>query len=137
MIRVFTDGGARGNPGPSAIGVYITDEKNKVLYVLGKAIGVGTNNVAEYQALIAALAWLVENKKIIGKHTEVHFFLDSLLLVSQINGLYKVKNTNLQALLFVVREKEASLALPLRYVHIPREKNTKADALVNAALDKQ
>jgi len=137
MLRVFTDGGARGNPGPAGIGVYITDEEENVLYAFGKAIGVATNNIAEYKALIAALVWLVEHKATVVKHGGVNFFLDSLLLVSQINGIYKVKNANLQTLLFTVREKETSLSVPLRYAHVPREKNKHADALVNAALDKQ
>ena len=136
MIHVFTDGGARGNPGPAGIGVYIIDEEKNVLYAFGKAIGIATNNVAEYKALIAAFSWLVENKLIVEGHKEVHFFLDSLLLVSQINGTFKVKNPHLKELLFAVREKEASLSVPMQYTHVPREKNKEADRLVNEALDR-
>lgn len=137
MINVFTDGGARGNPGPAAIGVYIENEKHEVLYELGETIGVATNNAAEYRAVIAALSFLSENKDIIEKGKEIHFYLDSLLLVSQINGLYKVKNANLLQLLLKVREKESLISVPMRYSHVQREKNKKADSLVNRALDKK
>lgn len=136
MIYVFTDGGARGNPGPAAIGVFITDEKKKVLFRFGKPIGIATNNVAEYRAVLAALSWLLENKEIVSKHKKIFFFLDSLLITSQINGLFKVKNTSLIELLFSVREKEAKIKNPITYSHVPREKNKDADALVNMALDK-
>lgn len=135
MISVFTDGGARGNPGQAGIGVFITDEKKSTLYSFGKAIGIATNNVAEYNAVIIALTWLSENKELIKKHNKIHFFLDSLLLVSQINGIYKVKNQKLFELLSVVRIKELEITIPITYSHIPREQNKKADSLVNEALD--
>ena len=135
MIHVYTDGGARGNPGPAAIGVYITDEKEKVLHSFGKTIGVATNNVAEYEAIIAAFTWLLAHPQMVQAQKEIHFFLDSLLLVSQINGQFKVKSPHLQELLLRLREKAAQITLDIRYLHIPREKNKKADALVNAALD--
>ncbi|MBI2430799.1 MAG: ribonuclease HI family protein [Candidatus Levybacteria bacterium] len=135
MICVYTDGGARGNPGAAAIGVFITDEKEKVIVEFGKAIGEATNNVAEYEAVNAALRWLLLNKHVLWGQKEIHVFLDSLLLVSQINRLYKVKSPNLRLLLFSLREKESLLSLPIRYFHIPREKNKRADKLVNIALD--
>ena len=135
MIAIFTDGGSRGNPGQAGIGVYAVDENGKVLYAYGKAIGIATNNVAEYSAVLQALDWLIGYLK---EHPaeQVNFFLDSLLLVSQINGVYKVKNEALQKLLWLVREKEAQIKAMLRYSHIPREKNKEADRLVNEALDK-
>ncbi len=135
MIRVFTDGGARGNPGRAAIGVFVTDNKNNTLYTLGKTIGVATNNVAEYSAVVAALSWLVENKEFVGKHKTIHFFLDSLLLVSQINGIFKIKNQRLLEFVYKIREKESQINIPIRYFHVPREQNKKADKLVNMALD--
>lgn len=135
MIYIYTDGGARGNPGPAAIGVYITDEKGSVIYKHGETIGIATNNVAEYQAVNKALSWLLANKRIFTDHTEIKVFLDSLLLVSQINGLYRVKNNALKELFFALKEKERNIALPVSYFHIPREKNKRADALVNQALD--
>ncbi|QQG40729.1 MAG: ribonuclease HI family protein [Candidatus Levyibacteriota bacterium] len=135
MIYVYTDGGARGNPGPAAIGVFICDENGKQIHGFGKTIGETTNNIAEYTAVNEALEWLLNNKHILKSHAKIHFFLDSLLLVSQINRIYKIKNPKLQELLFSVREKESQLLCPVSYTHIPREKNKKADALVNLALD--
>lgn len=135
MIKIYTDGGARGNPGPAGIGVYITDELGNALCGFGEKIGRATNNVAEYEAVNASLAWLIENKDVLDGHTEIRVFLDSLLLVSQINGVYKVKNNTLKELFFALKEKEHKLSLPIRYFHIPREKNIQADAFVNRALD--
>lgn len=134
MLNVYTDGGARGNPGPAAVGVYIIDENNIVLCKFGQKIGVATNNVAEYKAAIAALSWLLEKKELWG-HQQVNFYLDSQLIFSQITGLFKVKNPRLRELLFAVRQKEAELSLAIQYFHIPREQNKEADKLVNMALD--
>lgn len=137
-IKVFTDGGARGNPGPSAIGVYIedADARGKMIVGFGKTIGIATNNVAEYSAVIEALSWIIENKKDLDKSAKIQFFLDSKLVCSQIIGIYKVKNANLRNLLFEVRDREAQINFPIYYKHIPREENTKADKFVNEALDK-
>lgn len=134
-INIFTDGGARGNPGPSAIGVYIESADGKIISGFGKTIGVATNNVAEYKAVIEALSWIIENKKSMSDDAKVNFFLDSKLVCSQIIGLFKVKNVDLRNLLFDVREREAQINLPIYYKHIPREQNSKADAFVNEALD--
>jgi len=136
-LNVFTDGGARGNPGPSAIGVYITDGNNKKLTGFGKTIGVVTNNVAEYKAVIEALSWIIENRKKLTKDAKIHFFLDSKLVCSQIVGLFKVKNADLRNLLFDVRDRETQINFPIFYKYIPREQNTKADGFVNEALDSQ
>lgn len=134
-LNVFTDGGARGNPGPSAIGVYITDQNDKEIAGFGKEIGIATNNVAEYKAVLEALSWIIENKESLEKNTKINFFLDSNLVCSQISGLFKVKNSKLRILLFSVRQKEAEIGIPIIYNYIPREQNKKADALVNIALD--
>ncbi|MEK7559040.1 MAG: ribonuclease HI family protein [Patescibacteria group bacterium] len=134
-LNIFTDGGARGNPGPSAIGVYIEDEEGKEIARIGKTIGIATNNTAEYKAVIEALSWTVENKEKLSKETIINFHLDSLLVCSQIKGLYKIKNADLRTYLFRIRELEAEIESPLFYTHIPREKNKKADDLVNKALD--
>ena len=135
ILNIFTDGGARGNPGPSAIGVYITDGNNKKIAGFGKTIGIATNNVAEYKAVIEALTWISENKKDLTKTAKIYFFLDSKLVCSQIIGIFKVKDADLRNLLFDVREREAQINFPIYYKNIPREKNTKADAFVNQALD--
>ena len=136
IINVFTDGGARGNPGEAAVGVYITDENKNELAGFGKKIGFATNNVAEYKAVIEALDWIIENKKDIARNAKIHFFLDSKLACSQIIGVFKVKNADLGNLLFDVRTREGQINFPIYYKHIPREENTKADAFVNEALDR-
>lgn len=137
MISIYTDGGARGNPGPASIGVYIEDDKNSKIFEFGRFIGVATNNTAEYQAVIDALDWLIKNEALANKNLDINFYLDSNLVCSQITGVFKVKNSNLRELLFKIREKEAQIKADIRYFHIPREKNKKADRLVNLALDNQ
>ncbi len=132
-ISIYTDGGSRGNPGPAAIGVYIED-KNKTLAKIGKIIGVATNNVAEYKAVLEALSWVLENREKI-KNSQINFFMDSQLIYSQIIGVYKIKNENLRTILFEIRKKEAQIDSTINYNYIPREKNKKADTLVNMALD--
>lgn len=134
-INVYTDGGSRGNPGQSAIGVYVTDSDNKEIAGFGKKIGIATNNVAEYKAVIEALNWIIENKNIITQDTKINFFLDSKLVCSQIIGIFKVKNPDLLSLLYEVRDREAQINSPIFYKHIGREQNKKADMYVNEALD--
>ncbi len=134
-LNVFTDGGARGNPGPAALGVYIENEQGEVLAAIGKAIGNGTNNVAEYCAILEGLDWIIDNKAKMPNLARINFLMDSNLASSQLNGLYKIKNANLRNLIFKAREKEAVIGLPIYYSHIRREQNKKADRLVNMALD--
>ena len=133
FVNVYTDGGARGNPGPSAIGVYVTDSNSQQIAGFGKNIGFSTNNVAEYTAVIEGLSWILVNMESL-KITKIYFFLDSLLVYSQIVGLYKVKDSGLRNLLFSLREKEAKIEMPIIYKHIPREQNKIADMYVNKAL---
>lgn len=134
-INIFTDGGSRGNPGPAGIGVYIADKNGKEIASIGKRIGLATNNVAEYKAVLEALAWILANKEALGNNPKINFFLDSKLVYSQIAGLFKIKNPFLRTLLYEVREKEAQVKGRIFYNHIPREKNIKADEMVNKALD--
>ena len=134
-LNIFTDGGARGNPGPAGIGVYIEDENGNEIAGIGKTIGVATNNAAEYKAVIEALSWVVNNKEDLSEDAVINFYLDSLLVCSQIKGLYKVKNPDLRGYLFKIRELEPEIKNSIFYSHIPREENKKADALVNKALD--
>lgn len=135
-INIFTDGGSRGNPGPSALGAYIENDKGIVLNEISQYLGVTTNNIAEYSAIVAALNWIVENKSQMPNLSKISFYMDSQLASSQLNGLYRIKNPNLRVLLFEARQKEAEIGLPITYSHVPREQNKKADALVNLALDK-
>ena len=133
-LSIYTDGGARGNPGPAALGVYIKDDKNNVLAKIGKKIGIATNNVAEYAAIAEGLSWAIENKTKI-KIESVNFYMDSQLAYSQLVGIYKVKNDKIRKFIFEIRQKEMALGVPVFYNHIPREMNKDADAMVNQALD--
>lgn len=130
MIKIFTDGGARGNPGPAGIGVFV-EENGAILAEIGKRIGETTNNVAEYKAVIEAFNFLIKKPP----KSDVHFFLDSLLVCSQLNGVYKVKDAKLRELLFEIRTLESQILVKITYSHVRREQNKNADRLVNAALD--
>ncbi|MBI2031591.1 MAG: ribonuclease HI family protein [Candidatus Levybacteria bacterium] len=134
-LNIYVDGGARGNPGPSATGVYITDQDGRKIAGFGRKIGRATNNIAEYKAVISALEWIIENKNNLAEDVKIYLFLDSNLAYSQISGLFRIKNTALKNLYYQVKEKEAEIKFPIYYNHIPREKNTQADKLVNLALD--
>jgi dinuclear metal center YbgI/SA1388 family protein len=130
-VRIWIDGGSRGNPGPSATGVVIEDPAGAVVAAVGKAIGIVTNNVAEYRALLAGL----EMARELGA-PEVEVASDSELLVKQMRGEYKVKNEGLKPLHQEARDRAAAFrSFTIR--HIDREDNTRADALVNRALDEQ
>lgn len=133
-LFIYTDGGARGNPGPAAIGIYIVDQDGREFFKFGKNIGTATNNVAEYTAVIEALCWLKDNEgKLILRGYSINFFLDSKLVVCQLNGLYKIKDNKLKELSIKIRELEQAIGGNVRYSFIPREKNTVADALVNSS----
>lgn|SRR3989344_2888256 len=130
MITVFCDGGSRGNPGKSAFG-FVVKNNGQIIKEEAGYIGIATNNFAEYTALIRALEWLSYHKK--GEQLQIN--MDSQLVVSQLNGLYKVKNATIRELLFKVKELEGSFAKVI-YRHIPREENAHADKLLNETLDK-
>lgn len=134
-ILIYTDGGSRGNPGPSALGVYIEDENGKKLMTIGKRLGDATNNIAEYEAILEAFKWLIKNKKLFSKETKIYFYMDSLLAYSQIVGLFKIKNEKLREIYFQIKKEQKELGFEVYYQHIRRELNKKADALVNQALD--
>lgn len=136
MIYIYTDGGARGNPGPAAIGVYIIDSDGEKITGFGKTIGEATNNAAEYQAVLEALLFLRNNKDHF-KLQKVTCSLDSLLVYSQLVGVYKIKHAPLKELWIKIREIEAELGMEITYRHIPREQNTQADFYVNQALDRE
>ncbi len=133
-IKIFTDGGARGNPGPAALGVYIQDSEGRVLAKIGKRLGETTNNVAEYSAIAEGLTWVLANKEH-NSISEITFYMDSLLAYSQIVGLWKIKNAKLREILFQIKKLEQEIGLPIYYNHIPREQNKLADFMVNQALD--
>lgn len=137
-ITIFTDGGARGNPGPAAIGVIMKTETGIVTHSISRRIGQTTNNIAEYTAVIEALDWLVKNSRDWQNPADspsIHFFLDSTLVVNQLNGLFKVKDQHLRELLLKARMLEQQIGCSINYTYVPREQNTEADKLVNRALD--
>lgn len=127
---LYTDGGARGNPGPAAIGVVLGIDGQEPVRV-GETIGEATNNVAEYRALIRGL----EEAKRRGV-TELECRLDSELVVKQLNRVYKVRDKGL-APLFVRAWNAAQTFHRIRFLTVPREENRLADTLVNTALDKK
>ena len=127
--RLFTDGGARGNPGPAAYGFVLEAADGTVLAAEGQAIGVATNNVAEYSALVAGLSRALE-----AGIRELEVRSDSELMVKQMRGEYRVKNKDLQSL-FLDASRAAREIGRVTYTHVRREHNELADRLVNEALD--
>jgi ribonuclease HI len=127
---IFTDGGARGNPGPAGIGVVIYNEARQVVAEVAEYLGVATNNQAEYRAVIAALKKAHE----LGG-SELDFYLDSELVVKQLNREYKVKNKDLAPLFLMIHNLSLSFKR-ITYTHVPRERNKEADCLANEAMDR-
>lgn len=128
-LVLYIDGGSRGNPGPAGYGVRVEQRAGTLVEEFGAPIGVATNNVAEYRGLIAALEWAVAHG-----HKRAHVRSDSLLLVQQMRGVYKVKNPGLQTL-----HAQARLLVHrighVTFEHVGRALNADADRLANAAMD--
>ena len=129
-LIIHTDGGARGNPGPAGLGVYITEEDGTVVMEHSRYLGEKTNNQAEYLAVVDAL----EHATQLGAE-EVDLFMDSELIVKQLHGEYRVKNEALAALFVRVWNLSTGIK-KVRYTHVRREKNKDADRLVNEAIDR-
>ena len=129
MITAYIDGGARGNPGPAGYGVRIEDAAGALIQELHAGLGIATNNVAEYNGLLAALRWAVEH----GEH-DLHVRSDSELLVKQMRGEYRVKHPGLQPLYTEARRLIARLNR-VRFEHVRRELNKEADRLSNLGMD--
>ena len=127
--RLFTDGGARGNPGPAAFAYVLEAEDGTALAAEAESIGVATNNVAEYRALVAGLARAAE----LGV-SELEVVSDSELLVKQMRGEYRVKDAKLRPLAFEASRLAGEVG-EVTYTAVPRERNELADRLVNEALD--
>ena len=130
-LIIHTDGGSRGNPGPAATGVYITNEKQEVVFEEGRYLGRMTNNQAEYRALVDALG----HAERLGA-SEVACFLDSELIVKQMKHEYKVKDAGL-AELFLKVSNLLTKFKKYSFTHVRREFNKDADRLVNEALDRR
>src|SRR5712692_622375 len=129
-LIAYSDGGARGNPGPAGYGVVIKDQSGQKIAALSEYLGHQTNNFAEYQGLIAALEYALENE-----HKALKVVSDSELLVRQIKGVYKVKNAMLRDLHSRAKQLIAQLEW-FSIEHALREHNREADRLANAAMDK-
>lgn len=130
MITAYFDGGSRGNPGPAGYGAFIVDDTGAVLAELFQGIGTATNNVAEYHGLLAALQWAVDHGV-----TALAVKGDSLLLVEQMRGNYRVKNHGLIPL----HQKARGLVARIGHVtfeHVPRDQNADADRLSNLGMDR-
>ena len=145
---IYTDGGARGNPGPAGIGVVIYDANKKITDKISEFLGVATNNQAEYQAVIAALKKIKEltaagagagkgagAKDGTPPDTELEFYLDSELVVKQLKHEYKVKNKDLAPLFLQIYNLSLSFK-KISYTHVRRELNQEADKLANEAMDR-
>lgn len=135
-LITYTDGGSRGNPGPSAIGIVFMDPvTEKVLHTYGERVEDGTNNEAEYKAIIFALK---KAKALYGKDKakkmEVNMRMDSELAVRQLTGIYKLSTEHIQKLFIEVWNLKTDFGR-VTFTHVPREQNTLADAALNRALD--
>lgn len=128
-LTINVDGGARGNPGPAAIGIVIRDSNGEVIGDLGESIGEATNNVAEYKALIRGIQMAIE---LGGDELDIRG--DSELVVKQMLGQYKVKHPDMKPLHAEANEALAGIS-GWSITHVRREQNSEADALVNQALD--
>jgi ribonuclease HI/ASC-1-like (ASCH) protein len=127
--KLYADGGSRGNPGPSASGFVVLDEYNRLLHADNKYLGLTTNNQAEYHALIQGMEWCIKQQI-----PTLHVYLDSLLVVNQLKGIFKVKNRDLWSLYESAKELTTKFR-EFKITHVPRELNKLADAEVNKALD--
>jgi ribonuclease HI len=134
VLKIFTDGGSKGNPGLSSIGGigYID---GKTVFEFKKSIGIATNNDAEYRALIEALTNIKQQISRLhqdyGDQVKIEFYSDSRLMVNQVNGLFKVKNGKIREYVLKIRTLEQEINLPITYRHVLREENQEADRLVN------
>jgi ribonuclease HI len=128
-IKLYADGGSRGNPGPSASGYVLLDMNDNIILEGGLYLGVTTNNQAEYKALKFAL----EDAQKIQAHT-VHVYMDSLLVVNQLTGKFKIRNRDLWPIHDAIKQLSKTFK-QINYTHVPREYNKLADGMVNKTLD--
>jgi ribonuclease HI len=131
---IYTDGGSRGNPGPSAAAYVIADDRSKLLTQGGIFLGTTTNNVAEYQAVLIGLKAIIQHRQ--DHPLKLHFFGDSELIIRQLSGIYKIKQPHLIKLHQAIVELLSHHRITAVFNYIPRAQNSAADALVNQILDK-
>jgi len=128
-LHIYVDGGSRGNPGPAGVGVVVLDDKGKKLREFNKYIGIATNNIAEYNAVVYGL-----QEALFERADEIELNLDSELAAQQLKGEYRVKNSNIKPLFEQARHLLSGFK-GFTIKHIPREKNKEADKLVNKAIN--
>lgn len=131
QIKINTDGGSRGNPGPAA-SAFVVRSGDETVFSEGKYVGVTTNNVAEYTAVLMAWEWVSANEI-----SQVNFFLDSELVTKQLKGEYKIKDEKMKALAGKIKNFEKNFSGIVTYTYVPRIQNKEADLLVNQTLDSQ
>jgi ribonuclease HI len=139
VLFINTDGGSRGNPGAAAIGIH-AEMNGKVLFEKSATIGIGTNNTAEYTAVVQAFNWLKSWTEENGSSLpdlQVQFRLDSQLVVEQLNGRYKIKQPHILNYVRQIRLGMQQFHFPIHFSYVPRAQNSRADELVNEALDAQ
>jgi ribonuclease HI len=134
-ITIYTDGGARGNPGPAAVGVQIIDETGNVIKEVSQKIGNATNNIAEYAAVAMGLQATKEQFGSSTKDMEVELKLDSELVQKQLSAEYQIKEPGLVPYFMEIHNLRVTNFPNLLLTHVPREQNKEADRLVNEALD--
>lgn len=127
---IYSDGGSRGNPGPAAAAFLVFNINGKRVYHCGKFLGIATNNVAEYQAVLMAISWLLKNisQKERAKYS---FYLDSELVVNQLSGRYQIKDEKLKKIAAEIKKMESEFNGKVTFNYLPREFNRMADYLVN------
>ncbi len=128
-MRIHTDGGARGNPGPAACAFVATDDRGRLIHQQGFYLGETTNNQAEYQAVIEALKWA---STLNPQPATLNFYLDSQLVVNQLNGLFKIKDQILKIKNLEIKNYKLKIK---NFSYVPRAQNSQADLLVNQTLN--
>jgi len=133
-LEIYCDGGARGNPGPAAC-AFVAIKNGQVVFKVAKFLGVTTNNIAEYNAVLLAFTWLANNIDDSLKNIQV--ILDSELVSRQLSEKYRVKNKGLRNIFEKIKKMEKAFSIPIFYSCVPRNKNKLADFLVNKTLDEK
>lgn len=134
-LVIHTDGGSRGNPGPAACACVIEEVAGKVRVLRGKYLGRATNNIAEFQGVILAFEEVGKIPMLNLSRLNLDFYLDSKLVASQLNGVFRVKDKNIREVIVKIRGLENKFS-QIYYHHIPREENKLADKIVNETLDR-
>lgn len=135
IVKVFTDGASRGNPGAAGIGIAVYDESDNIITTHHEYLGTATNNQAEYKALLKGVQLVYQLRNDGREIKQIRFFLDSELIVKQVKGEYKVKDAGLQTLNRQFHALIKNLAIPYTITHVKRALNKAADELANKGID--